>query len=261
LLPPEETITNISVGLSTGGWTTTTLDPQGNPVGVPPKQMTPLFPLQVINHSDQCQLRLPIDPCMRFDYQAVAIDTSGDEHPILTDAPRFTGTIAPDSIARVFSFDLPVEKVASFQLSVRHTRHFMIFRHVSLRAGVNTAPLAQTSVALCEADKALYDTDYLQMLSQVATALESNDLDAAQKSFTAFAAATHKRCLALDGTTTAYLVPLGEPVLDQINSALQTGDRDTALRLLNAETPAGNNLWQLTHQLALVVPVTSLQYP
>ena len=261
LLPPEETVTNISVGLSTGGWYTATLDPTGQPVGTLPKGLGSLFPVKIVGRPDQSLLCLPTEPFMRYDYQAVAIDTSGDEHPILANAPRFTGSIANGSMTPVFTFDIPPEKVGNFQLSVRHTRHFMVFRRVSLRAGVDASPIAQSSVALCEPDKAVYDTDYLSMVEQLTTSLQSGDIESARKTFTTFATATHKRCLSLDGTTNAYLVPLAQPVLDRLSTALHAGDSDTALQLLNAETPEGNNLWQLTHQLAMVMPVTSLQYP
>ncbi len=261
LLPPEETVTNVSVGLSTGGWYTATLDPAGQVVGTLPKGLTSLFPIKVLARPNQSLLCLPTEPNMRYDYQAVAIDTSGDEHPALDNSPRFTGTIAADSITPVFTFDIPPEKVANFQVSVRHTRHFLVFRHISLRAGMNASATAEASVPLCEPDKAVYDTDYLSSISQLTTSLESKDIDTARKTFATFATATRKRCLSLDGTANAYLVPLGQPVLDRISAALQTGDTDTALQLLDAETPEGNNLWQLTHQLAMVMPVTSLQYP
>ena len=261
LLPPEETVTNISVGLSTGGWYAATLDPTGKPIGTLPKGLGSLFPVKTIGRPDQSLLCLPTEPFMRYDYQATAIDTSGDEHPVLANAPRFTGNIGTGSITPVFTFDIPLEKVATFQVSVRHTRHFMVFRHVSLRAGRNASAYAETSVALCEPDKAVYDTEYLGTISQLTNSLHSHDIDAARTTFASFASATRKRCLSLDGTANAYLVPLGQPVLDRLSAAIQAGDTDTALHLLSAETADGNNLWQLTHQLAMVMPVTSLQYP
>ena len=74
------------------------LDPAGNIVGTLPKGVTSLFPIKVLARPNQSLLCLPTEPNMRYDYQAAAIDTAGDEHPALDNTPRFTGSIAADSL-------------------------------------------------------------------------------------------------------------------------------------------------------------------
>ncbi|HUO08117.1 MAG TPA: sigma-70 family RNA polymerase sigma factor [Phycisphaerae bacterium] len=260
-LPIEQTSTNICVALSTGGWYSATLDASGNPISPSPKGMSCLLPAHVMSRDGQSVICLPTDPYSRYDYEAVAVDTAGDEHPISNTAPRFIGDIGPNAMTAGFVFDLPLEKVSNFQVSIRQSRHFIVFRHITLRAGVSAAAYVEASVPLCEPDKAVYDTDYLGSLSQLSAAIQARDIDTATRICDSFAIATHKRATSLQGTPYAYLVPLGQPVLDQLSQALHSRDLATASQLLSAETPAGNNLWQLTHQLATVMPVTSLEYP
>jgi RNA polymerase sigma factor (sigma-70 family) len=259
-LAPEQTVANVCVALSSGDWDTITFDPNGHSMGRVPKTLRPFASAKVQQCDAGTALLLPTDPFTRYDFRCLAVSSDGTEFSISDSAPRYMGTVGDGPLPSIV-FNQPLEKIARFEFSIRHSRDFTIFRHVSLRPGISNDAFVDGSFNLADVDGSLYDANYLDLFHQVVKAVEAKDAAAARRACAKFVTATKPKVESIEGTSHAYLLVTGEPVLNQLVENVNAEDCDAALSLLDAEKPPATHLWQMTNQLALRQPVKSLQYP